>query len=138
MGSSPLAKSGSQFALLGLLALGCLLSSTACGHKPRRPDSVSTNAVYVSGAKVGWWQECSIVASRSTVRCQIWNGAGFELVNDEFLPYDGGPTPRPEELTIASNVTFPGPDRIFLSNGRVLLPRSRFSELKGCIDWLHQ
>ena len=59
------------------------------------------------------------------------------LVDEEFLPYDGGPPPTAEELKIASDTTFPGPDRIFLSNNRVLLPQSRFDELKKFVDWLN-
>jgi hypothetical protein len=58
-------------------------------------------------------------------------------VDEEFLPYDGGTQPTGEELKIATYPLFPGPDRIFLINGRVLLPRSRFDELKKFVDWLN-
>jgi hypothetical protein len=40
------------------------------------------------------------------------------------------------ELTISAEPTFPGPDRIWLLNGRVLLPKSRFADLKNFVDWL--
>ena len=70
------------------------------------------------------------------VHCQIWNGVGLVLVAEEFLPYDGGPAPTAEELKIPTDANFAGPDRIFLANKRVLLPRSRFDELKKFVDWL--
>jgi len=57
-------------------------------------------------------------------------------VDDDFFPYDGRAGPSAEQLSISTNPTFPGPDRVFLSNGRILLPRSRFDELKKFVDWL--
>jgi hypothetical protein len=41
-----------------------------------------------------------------------------------------------QQLTIPSDANFAGPDRIFLANKRVLLPRSRFDELRKFVDWL--
>jgi len=61
---------------------------------------------------------------------------GGVLEDEAFLPYDGGVAPTVDELKIASNPSFAGPDRIFLTNDRILLPESRFVELKRFVDWL--
>ena len=115
-----------------------LLLCSACTHNSDvvRPRGVSTEAVFVRGAKVGWWQECTTATEGRSVHCRIWNGAGVVLVDEEFLPYDGGPAPTGDELKITPDTSFAGPDRIFLANKRVLLPRSRFDELKKFVDWL--
>ena len=113
-----------------------LLCCLACDDKVVRPPGVPGDATFVRGAKIGWWQRCTPGVGHEGVHCQIWNGAGLVLVDEEFLPYDGGPTPTPEELKIPSDANFAGPDRIFLANKRVLLPRSRFDELRKFVDWL--
>ena len=48
-----------------------------------------------------------------------------------FLP------PAAGEIRLDGQVVrHPGPDRIVLRNGRILLPSSRFPELKKFVDWL--
>lgn len=119
------------------VSLGLLLCSACTRNSDvARPQGVSTGAVFVRGAKIGWWQECAPAKEGQAVHCRIWNGTGVVLVDEEFLPYDGGPPPSSDELKISSDPTFPGPDRVFLTNSRVLLPRSRFDELKKFVDWL--
>jgi hypothetical protein len=121
---------------LALLCAFVFLFSTACTRMVR-PQGVSVDAVFVSGGKSGgWWQECTPSKAGQAVRCRIWNGAGLSLEDEGFLPYDGGIAPAAEELKIARDSAFSGPDRIFLTNGRILLPRSRFDELKVFVDWL--
>lgn len=130
-----LTKSGMIVALYCVVAL---LFSSACTRRPHvnRPDGVSVGAIFVRGAKVGWWQECTPAYADQAVHCRIWNEAGLILEDEVFMPYDGGSTATGEELKIKPNPTFPGPDRVFLTNGRILLPRSRFDELKTFVDWL--
>jgi len=115
-----------------------LILCSACGRESAvaRPNSVPSDATFVRGAKVGWWQRCTPAPGGQPVHCRIWSGAGLVLVDEEFIPYDGGAPPSAEDLRISVEPTFPGPDRIFLANGRVLLPRSRFDELKKFVDWL--
>ena len=121
--------------LVGVIAV---LLCFACTRGPDvlRPSGVSADAVFVRGAKTGWWQECTPAKAGQSVRCRIWNGAGLILEDEDFLPYDGGSTTAAEELKISPDPAFPGPDRVFLANGRILLPRSRFDELKLFVDWL--
>lgn len=125
--------------LLRCLGVAITLLLSACGHKSDvvRPESVPIDAVFVRGGKIGWWQQCTAGSSGQPAHCRIWGGNGSVLVDEKFLPYDGGPQPTAEELKIAPDTTFPGPDRIFLSNNRVLLPQSRFDELKKFVDWLN-
>jgi hypothetical protein len=120
--------------LVGVLFLLC----AACAQNPEanRPKDVASDAVFVRGAKIGWWQKCAASENGQPVQCTIWNGAGSVLETGAFLPYDGGAPPTTEELKIDSDPTFPGPDRIVLRNGRILLPSSRFPELKKFVDWL--
>ena len=120
------------------VAVGLLFCS-ACNRKSDdviRPAGVSTDAVFVRGGKIGWWQQCTTAGVGQSVCCRIWSGAGLMVEDEEFVPYDGGAPPTADQLTIAIQTTFPGPDRIILSNSRVLLPKSRFNELKIFIDWL--
>jgi hypothetical protein len=112
----------------------------ACCRKSEvvRPAEVPPEATYVAGGKVGgWWQQCSPGAAGKAVHCRIWNAGGLVLADEEFLPYDGGAPPSAEELRISAAPTFPGPDRIYLTNSRVLLPGSRFDQLKKFVDWLN-
>ena len=121
-----------------LAVVVALLLCFACGNKSDavRPKNVPSDAVFIRGAKIGWCQQCTTTNDGQPVHCRIWNQSGLVLEDEEFLPYDGGPPPTTEELEIASNPNFAGPDRIFLSNNRVLLPRSRFDELKKFVDCL--
>jgi hypothetical protein len=116
------------------------LFCSACARKADvvRPGGVPPQATYVPGGKLGgWWQQCTRANTSQAVHCQIWNGAGLVLADEEFLPYDGGAPLAANELKISTDPAVPGgPDRVFLSNGTVLLPRSRFDELKKFVDWL--
>ena len=122
-----------------LALLITLLVGASCGHpyRPVRPSNVPADAVFVLGTKVGWWQQCEPGTSGQPVHCRIWNQGGLVLKDEPFLPYDGGPTPHADELKIVADPLFPGPDRIFLTNDRILLPESRFFELKRFVDWLY-
>ena len=125
---------------LGVAFTFLLLLYSACAPKEdvARPEGVQPEAIYVAGGKLGgWWQECTRPNTGTAVYCRIWNGAGLVLADEEFLPYDGGATPAVDELRVSTDPGVPGgPDRVFLRNGRVLLPRSRFGELKVFVDWL--
>jgi hypothetical protein len=124
----------------GLSVVFTLLLCFACGRRSEaiRPAEVPVDATYVTGGKAGgWWQQCTVSKTTEAAHCRIWNGAGLILENEDFLPYDGGAPPAADDLKVSPDPTFPGPDRIFLTNGRVLLPSSRFNDLKKFVDWLN-
>lgn len=102
---------------------------------PTRPSSVAANAVYVRGAKTGWWQTCDR-NNRGEVFCTISNAGGVVIQEGKFLPYDGGVSPAQEELCIDASHRWTGPDRICLRNGRILIPESRYADLKQFLDRL--
>jgi hypothetical protein len=109
-----------------------------CATKFARPADVPADAVAVSGSKTVWWQQCTTSAADASTRCRIWNAVGLVLYDEEFLPYDEHTPINNSELTIATEPAFGGSDRIWLANGRVLLPRSRFEDLKKFIDRLNR
>ena len=125
----------SRFRLLPCTGLIMRVMGCAVNHESSRPPNVSGNAVLVRGAKVGWWQSCSIDNAERKVHCTIWNAGGHVLYEDVFVPYDEGPAPTASELQIPTDPKYPGPDRICLHNGRILIPQSEFSRLKRFFDW---
>ena len=119
-----------------LPVLVILFICAACEEEHLRPANVPADAVFVSGSKAGWWQHCTGSANDQPVHCSIWNKGGKVLEDEEFLPYDEGPPPTLNELKLDPEAPFAGPDRIFLTNNRIILPKSRFAELKRFVDWL--
>lgn len=116
------------------LALVVWLAAIGCGGVAR-PEGVPQDATYVAGVKVGWWQDCRLETGESAVRCKVWNQRGLVLEDGYFLPYDGGPQPTATELKIDAEPKFPGSDLVYLVDGRILLPESRFGKMKDFVDW---
>ena len=100
----------------------------------RRPKSVPPDAVLVQLAKGGVWQRCEVDASTSANRCQIFSWKGQSLYDEMFLPYDQGPAVAHADLRIPRYLPAVGPDWVCLKNGRILLPLSRFDQLKVFLD----
>ena len=120
--------------LLLTYALGCSTGPTT----PDRPTGVPASASYVPGGKVGgWWQYC-IVNEHLQVHCTVWNRVGLVLHDEVFLPYDQRAAITQGELSIVSDWEFPGDDRIRLKNGRILLPLSRFDDVKRFLDHVYR
>jgi hypothetical protein len=94
---------------------------------------VPSGSTWVEGAKTGWWQHCNN-AGASTTHCTIWNEGGEVLLDDEFLPLDGGSVPSDDSLKLRGRGPCTGVYQVCLSSGRILLPRSRFNELKDFIE----
>jgi hypothetical protein len=120
-----------------LILLVGLLSSSAYMRRSEeiRPEGVSLEATYVAGGKVGgWWQMCTPGDFGQGPHCRIWNRMGKKLWDEEFVPYDEGPFPTPEEIKIPKDGWLAGADRVCLANRRVLFPKSQFKELKGWLD----
>jgi hypothetical protein len=56
------------------------------------------------------------------------------LVDEVFLPYDGGAPIQPAQLKIPRHALGAGPYWVNLENGRILIPKSRFDEIKREFD----
>ena len=122
--------------LAGVVVIGLLLCS-ACTERADaiRPEGVPREATYVAGGKVGgWWQMCAPDVAGRGPHCSIWNRVGTKLWDEEFLPYDQGSLPAPDEIKIPTDGWLAGADRVCLETRRVLFPKSRFEELKR---WLN-
>lgn len=110
------------------------LLETACHKQPMPPLNVNAAATFISGSKAGWWQYCESKGERTYPHCIIWNLRGAVLYDERFFPYDQRGYVSATELRIDSSNPSGGPSEIALSNGRILLPESRFSELKQFLD----
>ena len=122
------------------------------GRTPRRPRSVSPNALFVlpnnvpfTLHKTGYWLDCWFDKQASVDRCKLTDEKGTASFEDVFLPCVGR-TPLPQsELALkprwTGQVWTRSPDKtinapvVYLENGQVLLPQSFFVEAKrnvGC------
>jgi hypothetical protein len=116
-------------ALIGVV----LVYVIVLGSPPRRPSNVPGDAVFVEGAKTGWWQSCSHTSQNVTM-CRVYNKGGQVIVDEEFLPYDGGPQPTVSELVLDPRNHYSDVYRIALKNGRLLLRKSMFAQSKELLD----
>jgi hypothetical protein len=138
------------------VVLGAVIILTAVvllweGRKPRRPRTVSSNALYVlpnnvpfTLHKTGYWLDCWFDEHASGDRCKLVYENGTRSFEDVFLPCVGQ-TPRPQsELVFNARWTGEIWTRspygintpvVRLQNGQVLLPQSFYAEAKrdaGC------
>lgn len=113
-----------------VLLLWALTMCAACGP-PDRPKNVPRDSTFVDGGKSGYWQRCKALPD-DVVWCTVWNQGGAVLLDERFRPIDEGPVPSVEELrSLRAGGPCTGAYRVCLSNGRMLLPHSRFDELKA-------
>ena len=101
----------------------------------RRPNNVPKTAIY-TGPAVGWWQLCSYDASTQSDHCKIWNYGGLVLVDEDFVPYDAGRAPTDDGLRIDPDQG--NPYMVTLRNGRILIPKSRESEMRRSLDRVYK
>ena len=117
------------------------------GHKPRRPRTVSSNALYVLPNNVpftlhkrGYWLECWFDQHENVDRCKLTNENGTKSLEDVYLPCVGH-TPLPQKELVfntpqTGRVWTRSPDNrinapvIHLENGQNLLPQSSYAEAK--------
>jgi hypothetical protein len=117
------------------------------GSKPRRPHTVSSNALYVlpnnvpfAWHKTGYWLDCWFDKQVSVDRCKLTDEKGTGSFEDVFLPCVGQ-TPLPQsELVFNTRLTgeiwtrSPGKGInvpvVHLENGQVLLPQSLYAGAK--------
>ncbi len=121
--------------LLALAACSCNLSDQPVFLKYRRPANVPSGATLVDQPKGGLWERCVFDAGTHTDRCQIYNWRGGLLYDEAFLAYDGGGAVAQADLKIPGYSALSGPDRVCLANGRILIPESRYEEVKRHLDW---
>jgi hypothetical protein len=113
------------------------------GHKPRRPHTVSSNALYVLPNnvpfrlhKTGYWLECWFDQRDKIDRCKLTDDGGNTKFEDVFLPCVGQ-TPLPQSELVfnrfTGNTWTESPDKsvnapvVYLDHGQILLSRSVFA-----------
>jgi len=122
------------------------------GHNPRRPRTVSSNALYVlpnnvpfTLHKTGYWLDCRFDEHANVDRCKLTDEQGTGSFEDVFLPCVGQ-TPLPQgELVFDTRRTgytwTRTPDKginvpvVYLKDRQVLLPQRFYAEAKrdaGC------
>jgi hypothetical protein len=100
----------------------------ACNTTPPRPANVPSQAVFVEGAKNGWWANCTFIASSNINQCSVYGVSGNVILEGEFKPFDGGSPVSPDQLMIDNKNSLSSIHRICLKNGRVLIPVSLFDQ----------
>lgn len=121
---------------LYLAVSGCkLLENQPVLLEHRRPANVPDDAALVDQPKGGLWQRCVAEKEGNANRCQIYNWGGALLYDEVFLPYDGGGAVNQVDIKIPRYAPLSGPDRVCLQNGRILIPKSRYDEVKRHLDW---
>jgi hypothetical protein len=136
---------------IGRLAVGTtiVLASFALwwlGHTPRRPHSVSSNALYVlpnnvpfTLHKTGYWLECWFDEHERVDRCKLTDESGNKAFEDVFLPCMGRTTlPQSalvferrtgKEWTQSADKRINAPI-VHLDGGQLLLPQSLHEEAR--------
>lgn len=120
------------FLVVGAQLIMPMVNRAAIEH--HRPPNVPKDAVYVV-TSLGFWQHCTYDSGRRIDQCQIWNRVGAVLVEDDFVPYDGGLPATQDQLQIVDAES--GPDRIALRNNRILIPKSREAQMRRFLGWLN-
>lgn len=117
------------------------------GHKPQRPRTVSSNALYVlpnnvpfTLHKTGYWLDCWFDQHANVDRCKLTDENGKGAFEDVFLPCVDQ-TPLPQSGLVFSRFTghtwTRSPDKrinspiVQLENGQVLLPQSFYAKAKS-------
>jgi len=111
------------------------------GYKPRRPRTVSSNALYVlpnnvpfTLHKTGYWLDCWFDQRTKVDRCKLTDEKGNGVFEDVFVP-SVGQTPLPQSEMVlnrqrAGDRWTKSPDKrinvpvVHLENGQELLPQS--------------
>src|SRR6266705_2633934 len=116
------------------------------GHKPRRPLTVSSNALYVVPynlplrlRQAGYWLECWFDQHENVDRCKLTDENGIVSFEDVFLPRPGH-TPLPQSELVFRRETgrtwMQSCDNrvnvpvVYVKYGQELVPRSLYTETK--------
>lgn len=137
---------------LALMVGGMALVLWWTGRPPRRPASLSSNALHFEPSNVpftlrqtGYWLDCWLDEPANVDRCKLTDVKGNVLFEDAFLPCRGrSPVPKSDLVfdTRRTGYTWLGSYEkginvpvIYLMNGQLLLLRSAYEEGKrtvGC------
>jgi len=118
------------------------------GHKPRRPRTVSSNALYVLPNNVpptlhqtGYWLDCRFDQHAKVDRCTLTDENGNTAFEDVFLPcIEQAPFSQKELVFDArrtGNKWTQSQDKrvnvpiVYLEDHRILLPQSLYAEAKS-------
>jgi hypothetical protein len=135
------------------VVLGTVIMLTAIvlwweGHKPPRPRTVSSNALYVlpnnvplTLHKTGDWLDCWFDEHANVDRCKLSHEDGTGSFEDAFLPCVGQ-TPLPQRELVfntrwTGNTWIRSPDKrinapvVILENRQTLLPQSLYAKAKS-------
>ena len=137
--------------LIGRLTVGALIILAAfalwpAGHIPRRPHTVSSNAVYLlpNNAphglfETGYWLECWFDQHENVDRCKLTDKNGNGVFEDVFVTCGSQATIPQSELVIKpetgrrwiqshdARVNVPV---LYVRYGQILFPRSLYAEAK--------
>jgi hypothetical protein len=116
---------------------------------PSRPKGVASNAVFLwapyvgaPGPRRGWWLGCSEQTGHT--RCTLSGVDGNTEYEGEFVPYDHNAAISADQLRIDANKTRENKvwigevlvPLVYLDNGEVLVPTSKYQECKRLLDQL--
>lgn len=124
------------------------------GRKPRRPRTVSSNALYVlpdnvpfTLHKTGYWVDCWFDEHANVDRCKLTDENGTVSFEDVFLPCIGKEPLHQSVLVFKTPETgftwIRSPDKktnapvVYLKYGQVLLPQSFYAEAKRNVYCSH-
>lgn len=134
--------------IAGMLVVLTAFALLWAGHKPRRPHTVSSGALYVrpnnlpfSLHRTGYWLECWFDEGGNVDRCRLTDENGTVSFEDEYLPCVGH-TPLPQRELVfntkwTGRVWTQSPDKrinapvVQLDNTQTLLPRSLYTQARG-------
>jgi hypothetical protein len=139
-------------AILGTVIMLTVIVLWWEGHNPRRPGTVSSNALYLlpnnvpfTLHKTGYWVDCWFDAHANVDRCKVTDEKGAERFEDVFLPCEGQTTLPQGELVFDTRRTgytwTRSPDKginlpvVYIKYHGVLLPQRFYAEAKrdaGC------
>jgi hypothetical protein len=110
-----------------ICAIAWYLFAFVIPNHPARPRNVPNSATLVLQGWDHFWQECRFDSGEQQDMCRIYNGSGYLLRNEVFLPANGGKALPDDQLRVAS-----GGDShsVHLLNGTVLIPREHFDGIK--------
>jgi hypothetical protein len=140
-------------AILGTMMVLAVFVFWWGGRSPRRPASLSSNALYIERGVVpfklsstpGDWLDCWFDEHEHLDRCKMTDENGKLEFADVFLPYEGQSPLLQNKLVFDTRRTgrvWTGTYEkgtlipiVYLTDGEILLPRSEYEKAKQTVDW---